>query len=120
LLHDLNYLSLIHNFFNNISSEDEQQRLISEEGGGVPNPDLFPIAGVPGLHGVPEFDLILDNLSDPMHMIMNNIKDVFKLMQEGLTKSLKKSERVCMVYRGALNIYMKEQLSSIISFLYLI
>ena len=60
---------------------------------------MFPIAGVPGLHGVPEFDLILDNLSDPMHMIMNNMKDLFKLMQEGLTKSLKKSELVRFIAR---------------------
>ena len=56
--------------------EQEQSNLGAA---GVPDADKFPIAGVPGLHGTPEFDLVCDNLSDPMHMIMNNCKDIFCL-----------------------------------------
>jgi hypothetical protein len=71
-----------------------EENLASLAAGGVPDADLFPVAGVPGLNGTPAFHLVKDNLSDPMHMIMNNMKDLFHLLEAGLTKALKKSETV--------------------------
>ena len=59
-----------------------------------PDPEKYPITGIPGLCGVWGFDIVDDNLSDPMHHIMNNCKDMFELMKDGVTKGNKEAEKV--------------------------
>ena len=81
--------------------EAKQAQMRAANEPGVPDADEYPIAGVPGLAGSPALDLVHDNLSDPMHMILNNMKDFFHLFQAGLTKILKKSEKVCFCVRWA-------------------